>query len=133
MKMEDRSLMPEAVVRSRSAWLRRWPWLLVIAIVAGGAYLAFKPAAGAQRRGGGGRGCARNVPTPVVAARAPGGDVNVYLSALGGVPPLKRVPVRSGVDGELIRVLFPEGEVVRAGDLLGEIAPRQYRAQLEQA
>jgi multidrug efflux system membrane fusion protein len=132
MKMEDRSLMPEAVVRSRSAWLRRWPWLLVIAIVAGVAYVAFKPA-DAQRNAGGGRGFDPSRPTSVVAAPATVGDVNVYLSGLGTVTPLKTVTVRSRVDGELIRVLFTEGQVVKAGDLLAEIDPRQYRAQLEQA
>src|SRR5499427_10898262 len=133
MKMEDRSLMPEAVVRSRSAWLRRWPWLLVIAIVAGVAYVAFKPAGDAQRNAGGGRGFDPNRPTSGVAAPATLGDVNVYLSGLGTVTPLKTVTVRSRVDGELIRVLFTEGQVVKAGDLLAEIDPRQYRAQLEQA
>ena len=132
MKMEDRSLMPEAVVRSRSAWLRRWPWLLVIAIVAGVTYVVLKPAGDAQRSAGGGRGFDPNRPTSVVAAPATVGDVNVYLSGLGTVTPLKTVTVRSRVDGELIRVLFTEGQVVKAGDLLAEIDPRQYRAQLEQ-
>src|SRR5499427_2846885 len=132
MKMEDRSLMPEAMVRSRNAWLRRWPWLVVIAIVAGVAYVVLKPAADAQRSAGGGRGFDPNRPTSVVAAPATVGDVNVYLSGLGTVTPLKTVTVRSRVDGELIRVLFTEGQVVKAGDLLAEIDPRQYQAQLEQ-
>src|SRR5215831_8765965 len=105
MKMEDRSLMPEAMVRSRSGWLQRWPWLLVIAIVAGVAYVVLKPA-GAQKAAGGGRGFDPNRPTSVVAAPATSGDVNVYLSGLGTVTPLKTVTVRSRVDGELIRVLF---------------------------
>src|SRR5215467_11630828 len=131
MKMEDRSLMPEAVVRSRSAWLRRWPWLLVIAIVAAVAYVVLKPA-GDQRSAGGGRGFDPNRPTSVVAAPATAGDVNVYLSGLGTVTPLKTVTVRSRVDGELVRVLFTEGQVVKAGDLLAVIDPRQYQAQLEQ-
>src|SRR5262245_3739875 len=133
MKMEDRSLLPEVVVRSRSAWRRPWLWLLALAIAAGAAYVVFKPAGDAQKAAGGRRGFDPNRPTSVVAAPASVGDVNVYLSGLGTVTPLKTVTVRSRVDGELIRVLFTEGQVVKAGDLLAEIDARQYQAQLEQA
>jgi multidrug efflux system membrane fusion protein len=133
MKMENRSLMPEAVVRSRSLWRRPWLWLLILAIAAGAAYALYQPAGDAQaQRAGGRRGIDPNRPTSVVAAPATVGDVNVYLNGLGTVTPLKTVTVRSRVDGELIRVLFNEGQVVKAGDLLAQIDPRQYQAQLEQ-
>jgi len=134
MKMENRSLMPEAIIRSRSGWRRPWLWLLLLALAAGAAYVFYKPASDAQpqRAGGGRRGIDPNRPTSVVAAPATVGDVNVYLSGLGTVTPLKMVTVRSRVDGELMRVLFTEGQIVKAGDLLAEIDPRQYQAQLEQ-
>jgi multidrug efflux system membrane fusion protein len=133
MKMENRSLMPEAMVRSRSLWRRPWLWLLVGAIALAALYVVFKPAGDAQQAAGAGRrGIDPNRPTSVVASPATAGDVNVYLNGLGTVTALRTVTVRSRVDGELIRVLFNEGQVVKAGDLLAQIDPRQYQAQLEQ-
>ena len=132
MKMENRSLMPEAMARTRSLWRNPWLWVVLVVIAVGAAYLVFKPAGDAQRAATGRRGLDPNRPTSVVAAAATVGDVNVYLSGLGTVTALRTVTVRSRVDGELIRVLFTEGQVVKAGDLLAVIDPRQYQAQLEQ-
>ena len=133
MKMESRSLMPEAMARARSVWRRPWLWLALLVLVAGAAYVFFRPAGDAQERAGGRRGLDPNRPTSVVAAPATTGDANVYLSGLGTVTPLKMVTVRSRVDGELVRVLFTEGQIVKAGELLAEIDPRPYQAQLQQA
>ncbi len=60
-------------------------------------------------------------------------DLPVHYSALGTVTAFNTVTVRSRVDGELLKVLFEEGQLVKAGDLLAEIDPRSYRAALEQA
>ena len=44
-----------------------------------------------------------------------------------------RVTVRARVDGELQQVYFQEGQNVQKGDLLAQIDPRTYQAQLDQA
>jgi multidrug efflux system membrane fusion protein len=70
---------------------------------------------------------------PVVAARAQKGSIRVYFTGLGAVTPIYTVTLKSRVDGQLMQVLFKEGQLVRQGDLLVEIDPRPFQVQLEQA
>ena len=72
-------------------------------------------------------------PIPVVAARAVRGDMPVIIDALGTVAAANNVLVRSRVDGQLMRLHFTEGQIVKAGDLLAEIDPRAFAVQLQQA
>ena len=60
-------------------------------------------------------------------------DLPVHYNALGTVTAFNTVVVRSRVDGELIKVLFEEGQRVKAGDLLAVIDPRSYRVALDEA
>ena len=103
--------------------------LILVGLLAAGAYYAVArpkraqpaaPAAGPR-------------PVPVVTVAARSGDLGVYLTGLGSVTPLSTVTVRSRVDGQLMRTLFQEGQLVRAGDLLAEIDPRPFETQLTQA
>ncbi len=52
---------------------------------------------------------------------------------MGAVTPIYTVMVKSRVDGELIRVLYKEGQSVRRGELLAQIDPRPFEVQLTQA
>ena len=70
---------------------------------------------------------------PVAVATVSRADVPVRLSALGSVTAFNTVTVRPRVDGQLMTVLFREGQFVNRGDLLAEIDPRPFQVQLEQA
>jgi multidrug efflux system membrane fusion protein len=72
-------------------------------------------------------------PVAVSVASAVRRDMPIYLDAIGTVQAYNTVTVRSRVDGELVEVLFREGQDVHAGDVLAQIDPRTYRAQYEQA
>jgi len=81
------------------------------------------------RGGGGGRGPATTVGI-AVAERA---DIPIVIDALGTVVPQASVRVRPQVSGVLQQVLFKEGQMVRKGDLLALIDPRQFQMSLQQA
>jgi len=70
---------------------------------------------------------------PVSVATASRTDLPVRLTALGSVVAFNTVTVRPRVDGQLMRVLFQEGQFVQEGELLAEIDPRPFQVQLEQA
>ena len=72
-------------------------------------------------------------PVPVLAASPHIKDVPVYLDGVGAVRALNNVLVRPQVDGKLLSINFVEGQDVKKGDVLGEIDPVIYKAQLDQA
>jgi membrane fusion protein, multidrug efflux system len=110
----------------------KWGWVaaLVLCILALAGYLFLarsgKAQSGADKKGGG--AAARSVPVAVAPAKK--GDVAVYLTGLGNVTPNTTVTVKSLVDGQLMEVLFREGQIVRSGQLLARIDPRPFEAQL---
>src|SRR5262245_2209327 len=69
---------------------------------------------------------------PVVAASVLKHDVPIYLRGVGTVIAYNNVIVRSQITGQLIKIAFMQGQTVKKGDLLAEIDPRPYQAQLDQ-
>ncbi|HBU6578109.1 TPA: MdtA/MuxA family multidrug efflux RND transporter periplasmic adaptor subunit [Klebsiella oxytoca] len=123
----------------------RWAAVLVVAIVAGAAYWFWQgreaansgapTATGARQQspGGGRPGRFGAALAPVQAATATSEAVPRYLSGLGTVTAANTVTVRSRVDGQLLAIHFTEGQQVKAGDLLAEIDPSQFKVALAQA
>ena len=114
-----------------AAGLRRrwWIVLLAVCLIAIGAYVFFIKQEEAARK-------KQTSPAPgiqVVAVAAKKSDMGVYLTGLGSVTPVNTVTVKTRVDGQLMEVLFREGQVVRSGDLLAIVDPRPFEAQLTQA
>jgi len=70
---------------------------------------------------------------PVVAGTVQHQDVPIYLRGVGTVIAYNNVIVRSQITGQIVNVAFTQGQTVHKGDLLAEIDPRPYQAQLDQA
>jgi len=116
-------------------------WVVILLLLAGvAAYAVWRaghPIASTDKgQGGGGGGGGRNAPTgpvPVVVANVARASVPVYLPGLGNVAAFYTVTVKSRVDGQLMKVDFNEGDVVKAGQVLAEIDPRPFQVQLDLA
>jgi len=72
-------------------------------------------------------------PVPVVAGTVHQGEVPIYLRGVGTVIAYNNVIVRSQITGQIVKIAFNQGQAVHQGDLLAEIDPRPYQAQLDQA
>ena len=114
--------------------------VLALLTLAGTGWLAWHlthPSADASATGAPGAPGAsgrRSAPaTTVGIATAEKASVPVVLEALGTVTPQATVRVRPQVSGVLEKVLFKEGQMVKAGELLATIDPRQFEMALMQA
>jgi multidrug efflux system membrane fusion protein len=69
---------------------------------------------------------------PIVAGTVAQHDVPIYLNGVGTVIAYNTVVVRAQIQGQIISINFTEGQQVHTGDLLAQIDPRPYQAQIEQ-
>ena len=119
-------------MQTTHAGRRRW-WVGVFAVLLAG----FGVYAGWILLGNGTRAAGQAPPSPpgvpVVAVAAKQGDVNIYITGLGTVTALYTVTVHTRIDGEIMKVLFKEGDIVKNRALLVQIDPRPYEAAVLQA
>lgn len=85
------------------------------------------PGAAGARRGAGGA----NGPVAVAVAKVTPGEIQIRIPALGTVTTLANVTVRTQISGTLQKILFTEGQIVHAGEVIAQIDPRPYEAALE--
>ena len=111
-----------ALLRQRKVWVP----LSLLVVIGCGLVLRAHAAAGVKPAPQ-----VRAVPVTVATAKAM--DLDVNYSGLGTVVTLDTVTVRSRVDGQVMKIGFHEGQMVRQGELLAEIDPRPYHVQLMQA
>ncbi len=71
----------------------------------------------------------RNVETALAQKK----DVIVFIESFGNLDTPNNVDIKSQVTGQIMKVHFKEGDLVKAGDMLFTIDPSQYKAQLERA
>jgi len=122
-----------------SSWYSAAGRVLVLAVIIGGVYAAWHSyAAKTAADTPGGKQAAASpgaalAPVPVTTATAQKADFAVYLNGLGTVQPFQTVTVRSRVDGQITKVDFRQGRMVKEGDVLVEIDARPYKAALDQA
>lgn len=137
------SFEPDGRETSNSKW---WLWIIVLAILAALAFWYYRSSKASTEAQGPGNGAGQGsgkggrqgqgggaMVVPVVVATAARGDLPVYYNGLGTVTAFNTVTVRSRVDGQIVKINFTEGQMVRQGDALVEIDPRPYQVMLEQA
>lgn len=78
-------------------------------------------------------GTHRPASVPVTVATVEKTDFPIYLDGLGTVQGFNTVVVRTRVDGQVDKIAFKEGQLVKKGDLLAQIDPRPFEATLNQA
>src|SRR6476660_2035371 len=113
-------------------------WVLLIAAVAAVGYFGWQrfygPNPGAKTENAQKSASSTSgVPVRVTIAPVEKADFPVYLTGLGTVQGFNTVVVRTRVDGQIDKIAFQEGQLVKQGDLLAEIDPRPFRAALDQA
>jgi multidrug efflux system membrane fusion protein len=104
------------------------PTVLLIVVLAGGGVFAFMHGVTSKNSAA----PPASPPVPIVAGVVAQHDVPIYLTGVGTVIAFNTVVVRSQIQGQIISINFTEGQTVHAGDLLAQIDPRPYQAQIEQ-
>lgn len=119
-----------AEARRTRSWGKILLLLLVAGALAGGGWWYYRGKSGDQK--GKEQADQAKGPVPVKFAIVETTDFPVKLSGLGTAEAINSVTVRAQVSGQILHILFKEGQMVSQGDLLVEIDPRPLQAALAQ-
>src|ERR1700722_12812814 len=113
-------------------------WLFFLLIVAGvTGYAVWRASRPVVPQRGQAAGFGRRGPVqgglPVVVATVVRSSIPNYLNGLGNVNAFYTVTVKSRVDGQYMKADFNEGGSVKQGQVLAELDPRPFQAQLDLA
>jgi membrane fusion protein, multidrug efflux system len=72
-------------------------------------------------------------PVPVIAATVKEQNFPIVLTGIGNVTALNSATVRSLVTEQILSIDFKDGQFVKKGQLLAQLDPSTYQAQLDQA
>lgn len=123
---------------SRSnGWLRALVTTLVLGAIFGGGLFVLQPNHGwpfpQAKKNSDAAPSSKPAAIPVTVAKASTRDLRIERSGLGTVISLNAIDVKFRADGQLQTIGFKEGRDVQAGDVLAQIDPRPYQAQLAQS
>jgi multidrug efflux system membrane fusion protein len=104
-----------------------------ILLAGGGGYAAWQHAQEVRSTESAARRAAPPEAVPVTLATVEKTPFPVYQNGLGTVQAFNTVFVRTRVDGQIEKVAFEEGQMVKEGDLLVQIDARPFQATLDQA
>ncbi len=125
MDANDTTYQPAAVPAAASRpW---WVWAIGAAVAAGVLIAIVRLGFGGKKPAPPPRA------VPVSTATVKTGAMPVNLSGLGTVVPTDNVVIKTRVDGQIMKIFFREGQMVKAGELLAQIDPRPFQVALLQA
>ncbi len=133
--MDEKNKGISELPKRRRGFLLRFWWITLVVVVLAGAW-TFTYWGKSENKQPGIAKKETSPPVraiPVMAVAAKEGDMKVFLNGLGSVTPINTVTIKSRVDGQLMEVLFREGQIVASGQLLARIDPRPFEVQLTQA
>ncbi|HEY0271351.1 MAG TPA: efflux RND transporter periplasmic adaptor subunit, partial [Sphingomonas sp.] len=123
--------MTEAEMHTPSPAPRHHRGRQIAIALGGGALLAIIIAL--SNHHGGSNAPKADAPVPVSVASAAIRDLPLWKSGVGSVQPIEVVDVKPRVDGQIVRILFNEGDMVAQDQPLARIDPRAYKAAYDQA
>jgi membrane fusion protein, multidrug efflux system len=123
------SASPVTTGRPGERHRRRWPLriglLIAVAAAGYGLWRHFAPASHVAT--------APPAPVPVIATMVRQQNFPIVLTGIGNVTALNSATVRSMVTEPIVSIDFKDGESVRKGQVLAQLDPSTYQAQLDQA